>query len=205
MDAQKALARAGLDDAKDAWFWADPWSEQDQEVSAKIMPVAAEVRLDAERALTLIAQARTSGHLRNVEALNAMELGARRIDFLAFKFQVASQISSAYLRLYKGQHDPAVADHASRDLWNLSGVNGICEDLSQGYEYLKTRYSDVWLAENRPYWLDNVRMRYDDAARLWVERANRLSAARDQWREHHTLPPPEQIGIAPAGTAGSGR
>ncbi|MGH9588192.1 MAG: glycoside hydrolase family 20 zincin-like fold domain-containing protein [Acidobacteriaceae bacterium] len=205
MDAQQALARAGLDDAKDAWFWADPWSEQGRKISAKIMPVAVEVRLDAERALTLIARARANHHLRNVEALNAMELGARRIDFLAFKFQVADQIASGYQRLYNGQHDSAVGDHASRDLWNLSGVNGICQDVSQGYEYLKTRYSDVWLAENRPYWLDNVKMRYDDAAQLWVERANKLSAARDQWHEHHTLPSPEQIGIAPATTAGSAR
>lgn len=205
IDAQQALGRAGLEDAKDAWFWADPWSEQGQEISAKIMPVAAEVRLDAERALTLIAHARANNHLRNVAALDAMEMGARRVDFLAFKFQVANQIASGYRRLYNGQHNPAVGDHASRDLWNLSGVNGICQDVSQGYEYLKTRYSDVWLAENRPYWLDNVRMRYDGAAQLWVERANKLSAAREQWREHHTLPPPEQVGIAPAATAGSAR
>jgi hypothetical protein len=143
--------------------------------------------------------------LRNVAALDAMEMGARRVDFLAFKFQVANQIASGYRRLYNGQHNPAVGDHASRDLWNLSGVNGICQDVSQGYEYLKTRYSEVWLAENRPYWLDNVRMRYDGAAQLWVERANKLSAAREQWREHHTLPPPEQVGIAPAATAGSAR
>src|SRR5581483_9143625 len=131
----------------------------------KIRPVAAEVRLDAERALTLLAQARTEINLRNPEALDAMDLGARRIDFLAFKFQVADQIGDSYLRLYNGQQDHDTAIHTSRDLWDLSGVNGLCQDLRDGYDYLRTRYSDVWLAENRPYWLNNVTVRYDDAVR----------------------------------------
>jgi hexosaminidase len=205
MQAHQALARAGLDDARDAWFWADPWSEQGREVAAKMLPVAAEVRLDAEHALTLIANARADKSLRNVEALDAMELGARRIDFLAFKFQAADQIMSGYQRLYAGQKDPAVAAHVSRDLWNLSGVNGLCEDLSQGYEYLRTRYSDAWLAENRPFWLNNVTARYDASAQLWAARANKLAAARDQWREHHTLPPPEQIGTPTAASVKDGR
>lgn len=205
MAAQQALAGAGLDDAKDAWFWADPWSEQGQEISAKLLPVAAEIRLDAEHALTLIAQARASGKLRHVEALDAMELGARRIDFLAFKFQIANQVASAYQRLYNGQQNPAVSAHVTRDLWNLSGVNGICGDIGQGYEYLRTRYSDVWLAENRPFWLNNVTARYDAAAQLWVTRANKLAIAREQWSEHHTLPSPEQIGIPPAAAAKDGR
>lgn len=205
MDAHQALDQAGLDDARDAWFWADPWSEQGQEIAAKMLPVAAKVRLDAERALVSIAKTRAQGNLRHPEALDAMDLGARRIDFLAFKFQVADQIASAYQRLYNEQQNPASAAHVSRDLWNLSGVNGICEDISQGYEYLRTRYSDAWLAENRPYWLDNVTARYDAAAQLWMQRANRLAAAREQWREHHTLPPPEQIGISPAHAMKDGR
>lgn len=198
--AQQAFASAGLDDAKDAWFWADPWSEQGQEISVKLLPVAAEIRRDAEHALTLIAKARQGGKLRNVEALDAMELGARRIDFLAFKFQIANEVASDYQRLYSGQQNPAISAHITRDLWNLSGVNGICGDISQGYEYLRTRYSDVWLAENRPFWLDNVTARYDAAAQLWVTRANKLAAAREQWSEHHTLPSPEHIGIPPAST-----
>lgn len=199
MDAQQTLAQAGLDDARDAYFWADPWSEQGRETAAKILPVAAKVRLDAERAITLIAHARAAkSNLRNVEALNAMDLGALRIDFLAFKFQVANQIASAYQRLYSGQQDPEVSAHITRDLWNLSGVNGACEDISTGYEYLRARYSDAWLAENRPFWLDNVTARYDAAAQLWMARANKLASAREQWSEHHTLPSPEQIGIPAA-------
>lgn len=204
IDAQQALASAGLEDAKDAWFWADPWSEQGQQIAAKILPVAPEVRLDAERALTLIAQARSAGKLRNVEAVNAMELGARRIDFIAFKFQAANQFASAYRRLYTDQHDSADSARISHDLELLYGEAGACQDISQGYEYVKTRYRDVWLAENRPYWLDNVTAQYDVAAQLWMKRSNKLSAVREQRSEHHTLPPPEQIGIPPAPPAKGG-
>lgn len=195
--AHQALERAGLEDARDAYFWMDPWSPQGQEIAAKMLPVSAEVRLDAERALTLLAQAKAAGPLRHPEALDAMDLGARRIDFLAFQFQTARQIADTYRRLYNGQKDPAISAHVARDLYFLSGVNGRCEDLRDGYNYLRSRYSDVWLAENRPFWLSIVTARYDAAARRWVERSDKLAAAREQWSQHHTLPTPADIGIPP--------
>jgi hypothetical protein len=193
--AHQALARAGLSDARDAYFWIDPWSPEGQQIAAKILPVSAEVRMDAERALTLIAQAKAAAPLRETEALDAMDLGARRIDFLAFKFQTADQIADAYRRLYDGQNTPEISAHTSRDLWNLSGVNGRCEDMRDGYSYLRMRFSDVWLMENRPFWLNIVAARYDAAAQLWVGRGDRLAAAREQWSLHHNLPAPEEIGI----------
>jgi hexosaminidase len=195
MAAHNALIAAGLDDARDSYFWLDPWSAQGQKVAAKILPVAAQVRLDAERALTLIAQARAAGALRHTEALDAMDLGTRRIDFLIFKFQAADQIAQSYRRLYDGQKDQAIAIHTSRDLWNLAGVNGLCEDLRDGYGYLGRRYAAVWLMENRPYALDNVTARYETATKLWIERGDKLLAAREQWHDEHSLPTLESIGI----------
>jgi hexosaminidase len=195
MAAHNALVAAGLDDARDSYFWIDPWSPAGRKIAAKILPAAAQVRLDAERALTLIAQARAEGSLRHTEALDAMDLGARRIDFLVFKFQAADQIAQSYRRLYGGQNDRAIAMHTSRDLWNLAGVNGLCEDLRDGFGYLGRRYSAIWLMENRPYGLDNVTARYDAAVRLWIERGDKLLAAREQWRDSRTLPSPESIGI----------
>jgi hypothetical protein len=195
--AQKTLAGAGLDDAMDKYFWIDPWSAEGQEIAVKIRPVGVAVRLDAERALTLLDAARAKGvPLRESGALDAMDLGARRIDFLVFQFQTADQIADSYRRLYDGQKTPAISAHTSRDLWNLAGVNGRCEDLRDGYKYLETRFSDVWLEENRPFWLNIVTARYDAAAQRWVERSGKLAAARDGWNEHHQpLPAPGTIGI----------
>jgi hexosaminidase len=199
--AHQALGRAGLEDGRDADFWADPWSPEGQTIDAKIQPVAAEVRLDAERALTLIAQAKAAGPLREPDAVDAMDLGARRLDFLALKFQLADQIAANYRNLYGGAGNHDAHLHVSRDIWNLAGVNGLCEDLRDGYSYLGSRYSEIWLRENRPYWLANVKARYDAAAALWVERSARLAAARDAWDSTHTLPPPAEIGIPSAPAA----
>jgi len=193
--AHQALGRAGLGDARDADFWVDPWGSAGQQIAAKIRPVSAEVRLDAERALTLIAQARAAAPLREPDALEAMDLGARRIDFLAFKFQTADEIAESYNRLYAGQNTPEIADHISRDLRKLSGVNGRCQDLGDGYSYLRSRFSDVWLMENRPFWLNVVAARYDAAVQLWMRRGEALDAAREQWSQHHNLPAPEELGI----------
>ena len=200
MAAQKTLAGAGLNDAMDKYFWIDPWSAEGQEIAMKIRPVSVAVRLDAERALTLLDKARAKGvPLREGDALDAMDLGARRIDFLVFQFQTADQIADSYRRLYDGQKTPAVSAHTSRDLWNLAGVNGRCEDLRDGYKYLETRFSDVWLEENRPFWLNIVTARYDAAAQRWVERSEKLAAARDAWNEQHQpLPAPGSIGIPAA-------
>ena len=201
MAAHQALAKAGLGDARDADFWVDPWSTEGQQIAAKIRPVSAEVRLDAERALTLIAQARAAGPLRETGALEAMDLGARRIDFLAFKFQTADEVAESYGRLYDGQKTPEIADHISRDLRKLSGVNGRCQDVGDGYSYLRSRFSDVWLMENRPFWLNVVTARYDAAVQLWVRRGESIDAAREQWSQHHNLPAPEELGIPPAAPA----
>lgn len=195
MAAQQALVQAGLDDARDAYFWLDPWSTEGQNVAARLRTAGAQVRLDAEHAMTLIAEARAAGTLRNPEAVDALDLGARRIDFLVFKFQVADQIAASYWKLYDGQKDHAVSMHTSRDLWNLAGVNGLCEDLRDGYGYLRMRYSEVWMMENRSYALDNVTARYDAATRLWIERGDKLLAARQQWSEEQKLPAPKTIGI----------
>jgi hexosaminidase len=199
--AHQALGRAGLEDARDADFWVDPWSPEGQQIDAQIRPVAAEVRLDAERALTLIAQAKAAGPLRAPDAVDAMDLGARRIDFLALKFQLADQIAATYRNLYNDVSNHDAHTHVTRDLWNISGVNGLCEDLRDGYNYLGSRYSDIWLRENRPYWLPNVKARYDTAAALWVERSAKLASARDGWGRTHTLPPPAEIGIPAAPAA----
>lgn len=193
--AHLALQRTGVSDGRDALFWLDPWSEEGRQTAARLQPELEEVRRDAEQALTLIAQARQAGNLRETDAIDALELGARRMDFLAFKFQTAEDIAQRYLQLYQSQNDPEIRKHMSGSLWNLSGVNGRCQDLRDGYGYIRDLYQAAWLKENRPYWLDNVTAQYDMAMQLWIARAEKLRAARQQWIATHTLPAPEALGI----------
>jgi hexosaminidase len=198
ISAQQLLAKAGLGDARDSWFWLDPWDREGRQAAAKFRPINAELRLDAERALTLVAEARSASQsLREQDALDALDLGARRIDFIAFKFQTADRIADTYRHAYNAQQDPEGRKHISRDLGELSGANGECQDLRDGYSYLRSRFSELWLKENRPFLLDNVTARYDQAIQLWLQRGDKIDSAHQQWSEEHTLPTPEEIGIPP--------
>ena len=49
------------------------------------------MREHAEKAIILIEQARAAGPLREKDALDAMEVGARRMDFLGYKFEAAQK------------------------------------------------------------------------------------------------------------------
>ncbi len=194
MQAHLAFEKAGVEDAKDGLFWLDPWSAEGQATAAKIKPVLEEIRTDAERALTLIAQARQAGKLRESDAVDAVELGARRMDFLALKFQTAADIAETYQKLYQDQNDTEARKHISGSVRNLAGRS---LDLREGYGYIRDLYKDAWLKENRPYWLDNVLAEYDLSMQLWIVRAEKLRAARQQWSSTHTLPSPELLGMTP--------
>lgn len=197
MEAHKTLERAELGDGKDTLFWVDPWSPEGQESAAKLLPVAGELRMHAEQALTLIAQARRNVTLRERDAVDAMDLGARRLDFIGLKFQIADLINQSYRQAYAQQNDPVANREIGRQLWVITGVNGRCQDLRDGLSYLKEEFRDIWLRENRPYWLDNVMSKYDLATQLWISRGDRFESVRHRWLTQHTLPSPEELGLPP--------
>jgi hexosaminidase len=189
------LHEAKIRESTDVLFWVDPWSPEGQAIAVQLRPLIHEMRLHAERAITLIAQARAAGPLRESDAIDALEVGARRLDFIGQKFETADTIASLYSRAYSGQADPQGAKRVPGMLGAITGVNGLCEDMRDGYSYTRLQYSQLWLRENRPYWLQNVLVRYDEATQLWVSRSERFKSARDEWREHHKLPPPAELGI----------
>jgi hexosaminidase len=184
--------RVGLGDAKDSLFWLDPWSAEGQKTGATLKPALEEIRQNAERALVLIAQARQNANLREREALDVMDLGARRMDFVALKFQNADAIAETYQRLYQNQNDPEASKHLSGD---TRSMNQRCLDLRDGYGYLRDQFKDAWLKENRPYYLDNMLAQYDAAMQLWMARGEKLRSIRQQWTTDHKLPSPESVGI----------
>ena len=195
MAAHATLKEAGLNAATDNLFWVDPWSTEGQQISTKMLPVAHTMRVHAERAIILIEQARTAATLREPDALDAMEMGARRIDFIGYKFEVAQEIADGYGRAYKAQSDPVTRRSINRELGAITGVNGECQDLREGYGLTRELFRHAWLQENRPYWLDNVMARYDLSMQLWIRRANRFGEAASQYRQTHVLPRPEEVGL----------
>jgi hexosaminidase len=195
MSAQKLLTDNGFRfGASNALFWEDPWSPAGQEDSAKLLPILKDVRLHAENAITLIDEARAVNPLRQPEALDALALGARRIDFIGMKFQFADEIAHSYADAWS---QAGVTQHsrAFSDLVQISNANGRCQDLRDGYTLSRELFEQAWRRDNRPYWLENVLAQYDMAIQLWIARSRQFDTLRGQLSKTHTLPKAEEIGV----------
>jgi hypothetical protein len=212
-------------------FWLDPWSKDGQRIAAQLRPYTHELRMHAEAALTLIAQARAAAGpnpagteitnsdvgssstmydaakygaatsaLREPDAVDALELGARRMDFIGLKFQLADEMAQGYAQTltYSTSPDRKTRANVNREISDIYSVNGRIEDIRNGYTLIRDLYESAWLRSNRPYWLRNVLEQYDYATQIWLARADKLHSAQRQWTENKTLPAAEELGIPPA-------
>jgi hypothetical protein len=187
--AHALLRRAGVGDASDYLFWLDPWSDEGKLVAQKIRPVTHDVRILAESAIVFVAQAR-QGVTSERDALDALTLGARKIDFIGMKFQFADDVVQMYARA-----SDTTSKAASHDLADITGINGRLQDLRDGLSLIRDEYEKAWLAENRPYWIHNVLARYDLATQLWISRADRINLSRQQSYRTRQLQPAGDIGV----------
>jgi hypothetical protein len=183
--------------------------------------------MHAEAALTLIAQARaaagpnpigaTTGAadistmydatkygaatsaLREPDAVDAMELGARRMDFIGLKFQLADEMAAGYARALADSisTDRKTRASVNREISDIYSLNGRIEDIRNGYTLLRDLFESAWLRSNRPYWLRNVLEQYDYTTQIWLARADKVHSAQRQWSESKTLPTAEELGIPP--------
>ena len=185
-------------DGSDLVFWIDPWSFDGQREAGQIRPILAEVRLHAERAIVLVAEARAAGHnLREQDALDALDLGARRMDLIGLKFQISDEIAASYAHAYALQGSKNKDDRAdvSRELGNINAVNGKLQDLRNGYSLMRDLYETAWLKTNRPYFLRNNLERYDLTIQLWLQRIDRVRTAQRQWANLQSIPAASDLGI----------
>lgn len=211
-------------DGSDLLFWSDPWAPDQQKNMAAVRPVLSQLRLHAEKAITLIAQARSASPapnvpvvytptnqfpsnpttLRETDAIDAMELGARRFDFIGLKIQLADEISLAFANAQataatgNRRAKPSVAAY----LGDINGVNGRIQDIKDGYSLLRELYEQSWRRTNKPYALRPVLEHYDYTIALWISRMDKVRTSQRLWPENHTLPSNAEIGIpAPAPAA----
>jgi len=185
-------------DGADLVFWIDPWSVDGQREAEQIRPILSDVRLHAERAITLIAQARNANpNLREQDALDALDLGARRMDLIGLKFQVSDEIAAAYAAAYALQTSKNRDDRieASRLLGEINGVNGKLQDMRNSYSLIRDLYEQAWLKTNRPYFLRNNLEHYDFTIQMWLGRIDQVRAVQRQWANTQTIPPANTLGI----------
>jgi hypothetical protein len=200
MEVHRAMRKADLEDAKDEYFWLDPYSAEGESAAGKLRPILSEIRQHAERAVTLVAEARTAAKaegrdLANPEALDALELGARRIDAMAMKFQFADDAVNLYARARALTGEKKNWDEVEALLATIGETNGRFEDIRDSYTELGVLYSQAWLRDNRPHWLGNNQARYEKAAELWIGRGDRWNLVMEHWRSAHTLPAAGENGL----------
>jgi hexosaminidase len=238
---------AKVGDGSDGLFWMDPWSKDGQLRAAKLRPVIHEMRLHAEAAIILIAQARaayppqnlssfreaggsaSSGanpgappsstapssvrvgfdpatalpsnptSLRHPDAIDALELGARRLDFIGLKFQLADEIAADYQNALIAQAttDKKIHQQVGADLNDISSFIGRIRDIRDTYALLRDLYQQAWLRSNRPYALRPILAHYDDEMSLWQSRSDRFRAAQRQLTDSKTLPTAADVGLPP--------
>jgi hypothetical protein len=189
----------------DGLFWVDQWSKDGQVIAEKMRPINSAVRLYAEHALTFIAQAKAEEpDLREQDAISAMEFGARRIDFLGLKFQLADEMADEYARaLTTAQIVPSGDEPRPRPsvpalLSDINGVNGRLQDVIDTYSQLRDMFAQQWGLTYRPYGLRPVLEHYDYTIAQWYARVDKVRNAQRQWSESRTLPPASDLGIPPS-------
>jgi hypothetical protein len=189
-------------DAQDLLFWQDPWNSDGQRIAGQIRPLLSELRLHAERTLVLVSEARTANpNLRETDALNVLELGARRMDLIGLKFQISDEIANSYAHAFALQTSKVKEDREelARELNSINAVNGKLQDLRNNYSLLRDLYEQAWLKSNRPYFLRNNLERYDYTVQMWLSRIDRMRTAQRQWANSQTLPTAAELGVpAPA-------
>ena len=266
MAAHDLLKNSALkSDGSDLLFWSDPWAKDNQKNFDAVRPVLHDLRLHAERALTLIAQARAAAppvtlagttlwecpglscpynnqssssinggstnsggpsfapsakggvsgdartlsfnpanafpsnptSLRETDAIDALELGARRMDFIGLKFQLADEITQSYARALTASTSPdrKLKATVGRELSDINGVNGRIQDIKDGYSLLRDLYAQTWLRTNRAYGLRPVLEHYDYTIALWLSRMDKVRTAQRQWSDTRTLPTAFETGI----------
>jgi hexosaminidase len=167
---------AGVGDANDEMFWFDPFSETGAERVRKASGVAAQVRRLAEDAWVDLA-AHSGEALVHRDTLPFLRFAAKRLDCVGMKLQYSREIANSYR-----EHKTYAAGQRVQDLRDY--VNE-----------LKGAYRALWLSENRPYWIDNVLVRYDNEALYWVQKARLFSSAERRNRREGTVPSPESLGL----------
>jgi hypothetical protein len=144
----------------------------------------------------LLAQAQQPNpDVRERDALTAMDLGARRLDLIGMKFELGDEIATAYAQAVGQQHDKQKSSATGNLLEEISSNNGRCQDLRDGFSAIKGEYAQVWLQENRPYWLNNVAVRYDLEIEKWQRRGDVLQQVIRDWENGKDLPAPATLGL----------
>ena len=189
--AHEALAKLGIREDTDDLFWADPFTAEGAKLMQRLSPAARDIRLGAEHTLEALYRNRSKARV-NSDTLGDMEVAAWRFDTLGMKIQFTEEINKFYWDAFQNQTDE---DRVGGDLEEITAINARLEDMRDSTTRVREMYRKAWLQEDRPYWLDNVLVRYDNLAREFQAKIVAVRQARRQYYATKALAPPEELGF----------
>ena len=187
----EAVSKAGLGDANDSLVWANYLSADWETALKRVLPSAASIRLLAENSLELLYKNENRAH-RNQDTLPDLIFAAQRLDYLGMRMLYSEQMSRVYWDAYQHLSERSRVNHGLR---SLDYVDGLVGDLRDTSSALRKSYQQLWLAENRPYWLENVLVKYDLELDRWAKLQQRLAELSRHFNENGTLPDPHELGF----------
>lgn len=186
-----AIQKAGFEGAMDYLYWADNFSKVGAAAATQMLPAMKDVRLHAEHAVESLYRNRDKARAHE-ETLEAMVFAGWRLDSFGMKVQFASEIGHLYAQAYQNAGDQQKVSGALDD---ISSMNGRLQDLRDEATRMRRMYAEAWLRENRPYWLDNVLVRYDNLANQYQQKIVQMYGVQGQFWMQKTLPTPQSLGF----------
>jgi hexosaminidase len=177
----------------DDLFWRDPFTTAFQNDARTNAEKIRQMRLQVENAHETLLRNKQRAK-RNSSMIDSMVFAAMRFDHLGRRFQTVEKLSREYWDSYLNLGDRVKVRRLRR---YYSPIYNQLREMAEELAELKAAYRQQWLAENRPYWLDSVLARYDNAIALWLNKSRALDEAVRSYDATSILPNPEEFGLGP--------
>ncbi len=179
--------------SSDELFWRDPFNSTFQRQARTLNSQIREMRLAVEDADELLLRNEASAR-RNRSMIPVMRFAAQRFDHLGRRMQVVEKFSDEYWDAYLNLGDRRKVARLRR---YYGAIYNSLREMAEELTVLRESYKRQWLAENRPYWLDSIVARYDQAIAVWLNKSKSLEEAIRLYNTNFILPDPEEFGLGP--------
>jgi hexosaminidase len=175
----------------DDFFWRNPFTTAYQNQARNNGEKIRQMRLQVESAEENLLRNRGRAR-RNGSMISSMIFASQRFDHMGRRAQTVEKLSREYWDAYLNIGDRTKVRRLRRYTGAIyNQLREMAEDLAE----LKASYRQQWLAENRPYWLDSILARYDEAISLWLTKSRKLDEAMRAYETTSILPNPEELGL----------
>jgi hypothetical protein len=190
-------AGLNLNATSDDLFWRDPFTTAFQSQARANLEKFQRMRLSVENAQESLLQNQKRAR-RNQQMIPALLLAAQRFDHLGHRAQLVVRFSDQYWDAYLNLGDRT---RARKLRYYHGAIFNNLREMAEELALLKEGYRQQWLAENRPYWLESVLARYDQAIAMWLSKSSATEQALQRYGATSTLPSPEEFGLGPRPTS----